>query len=46
MHHQIKSHRRCALVDEVLGVLAGRYELHRLDPPELEGHEELDDAQA
>lgn len=46
MHHQIKSHRRCALVDEVLGVLAGRYELHRLDPPELEGHEELDDAHA
>ena len=46
MHHQVKSAHRCALVDDVLAVLAGRYDVQRIEPPELEGHEELDDEQA
>ena len=46
MHHQVKGAQRCALVDEVLAVLARRYDVHRIEPPELEGHEGLDDEQA
>ena len=40
MHHQVKSLKPSPLVNQVLAVLAGRYQLRIFDPPEFEAHEE------